>query len=161
LRLILLFDKMKKEPIIEINNLTRRKINAPLIKKAAAFVMEGEKKSRGELSLVFVGQNRIRALNKKYRNVDRATDVLSFALGGKFSDNDDEILLGEVVICPQIIAKDAKQADCSFDYQAVWTVVHGVLHLSGYDHEEGGEREREMRQREKYYLSKLKIKKSK
>lgn len=155
-----LFGKMKMETIIEIKNLTRRKINAPLIKKAAAFVMEGEKKSRGELSLVFVGQNRIRALNKKHRGVDRATDVLSFALCDKFSGNDNKILLGEVVTCPQIIAKDAKQADCSFDYQAVWAVIHGILHLLGYDHEERGERERKMRQREKKYLKQILISKS-
>lgn len=143
------------EPIIEINNLTGRKINAPLIKKAAASVMKEESKSRGELSLVFVGKNRIRALNKKYRMVDCATDVLSFAhcegkelVGGR--------ILGELVICPEVVAQDAKTAGCDFDYQTAWVAIHGALHLLGYDHERGGEQEREMRQKEKYYLSKLK-----
>lgn len=148
---------MKMETIIEINNLTRQKINAPLIKKAAASVIEGESKARGELSLVFVGKNRIRALNKKYRGVDRATDVLSFALGGKFNDNDNEMLLGELAVCPQIIAKDAEQAGHNFDYQIAWAVIHGVLHLIGHDHEKGEEQDGIMKQKERKYLSKLKI----
>lgn len=148
--------KMKMEPIIEINNLTGRKINAPLIKKAAAAVMEGESKSRGELSLVFVGKNRIRALNKKYRMVDCATDVLSFAhcegkelVGGR--------ILGELVICPEVVAQDAKQARRAFDCQAAWVAIHGTLHLLGYDHEKNEAAARSMRKKEEEYLSKLRV----
>lgn len=144
------------EVIIEINNLTRQKINVPLIKKAAACVMRENSKMRGELSVVFVGRKRIKELNKKYRGVDYATDVLSFALDDISCDCAG--LLGELIICPQVIAKDAGQSNRSFDRQVVWAVVHGILHLTGYDHEKGEMEAKRMRKKEEYYLNKFAVK---
>jgi len=78
--------------------------------------------SGGHLAISFVGRERIRALNREHRGKDQPTDVLSFGI-----DEDGEVAgpreLGDVVICPQETA-DVREA-----------VVHGVLHLTGMDHE--------------------------
>jgi probable rRNA maturation factor len=81
----------------------------------------------GHLALQLVGEGEIRALNREHRNVDRATDVLSFPVdeGGPSAGPRE---LGDVVICQQH-TEDLTEA-----------VIHGVLHLCGYDHEsDGGE----------------------
>lgn len=159
-----LFVKMDKritpmEIDIQIRNLVRRQVDEARIRKAIAAAVNGENgrgaAKRTEISVVLIGKKRMAAINQKYRGVASATDVLSFAhcegkelAGGR--------ILGELVICPEVIAQDAKRARHAFDYQAAWAAVHGTLHLLGYDHERGGEQEREMRQKEKYYLSKLK-----
>jgi probable rRNA maturation factor len=80
----------------------------------------------GHLALELVGEERIRELNREHRGEDRATDVLSFPVDEKDATGPRE--LGDVVICPER-AEDLTEA-----------VVHGVLHLCGYDHEtDGGE----------------------
>ncbi|HNR80986.1 MAG TPA: rRNA maturation RNase YbeY [Candidatus Pacearchaeota archaeon] len=144
---------------IQIRNLTRRQVNGARIKKAIAAAVNGEKKrfagEGAEISVVLVGKKRMAAINQKYRGVASATDVLSFAHceGEELAPGR---ILGELVICPEIVAQDAKTAGRGFDYQTAWVAIHGALHLLGYDHERGVEQEREMRQKEKYYLSKLK-----
>jgi probable rRNA maturation factor len=81
----------------------------------------------GHLAVAFVGADEIRALNREHRGIDRPTDVLSFPVdeqGESFGPRE----LGDVVICPEH-TEDLTEA-----------VVHGVLHLCGYDHEsDGGE----------------------
>jgi probable rRNA maturation factor len=82
----------------------------------------------GHLALELVGEERIRALNRSHRDRDEATDVLSFPIDGVEAGEAGPRELGDVVICPAHTA-DLTEA-----------VVHGVLHLCGYDHEtDGGE----------------------
>ena len=90
--------------------------------------------SEGELGIAFVGAEEMRALKRKHLGTDQATDVLSFPLDGR-----DEVpegvprMLGDVVLCPQVVGDE---------WQA--PLVHGVLHLLGYDHgDEMEARERE------------------
>jgi probable rRNA maturation factor len=97
------------------------------LRPAVAAALRGAGVADGHLSVELVDQSRIRELNREHRNVDRATDVLSFPI-----DQADEVAgpreLGDVVICPAHTA-DLEEA-----------VVHGVLHLAGHDHEaDGGE----------------------
>jgi probable rRNA maturation factor len=65
--------------------------------------------------------------------------------------------LGELVICLSQVKKDAKESKVGLDYELAWVVVHGVLHLLGYDHETSPAQELKMRQKEELYLSKLKF----
>lgn len=81
-----------------------------------------------QLTLVFLAAAQARILNREYRKKDYATDVLSFA-------GDDQELLGELAICPEVITRQAKEHNLSFKAELAYMVLHGLLHLLGYDHE--------------------------
>ena len=78
-----------------------------------------------ELSLVIVGKNEIRRLNKSYRNVDEATDILSFTMSGKE---------GEIFLCPEIALKEAPRFGRSYDNFMEFLFIHGLTHLKGFEH---------------------------
>ena len=75
-----------------------------------------------EISLVFVSAKKIKELNKTYRGKDKPTNVLSFAGG-------------DIVICPEVVKVEAKKSGFTQKYWMTHLVVHGILHLAGYDHE--------------------------
>ena len=85
------------------------------------------------ISLVFCSDHTIRKLNKQYRDIDRATDVLSFALG-------DDDLLGEIYISLERAKVQARRYDSSLDTEIKRLFVHGFFHLLGHDHKKSGER---------------------
>ena len=145
---------------VEINNLTKIPVNEGLVKEVAAIVIAGEASARRdiEVSMVFAGPAKIRQINKKYRKIDRVTDVLSF------SEEDDEVgqakyprILGELVICQKQVTDDAKESGVDPEKEFAWVVVHGILHLFGYDHETSESEALKMRKKEEFYLSKLKL----
>jgi len=118
-----------------------------------------------EMGLFITDDDTVRNLNREYRGVDEATDVLSFALTeGEVGDGsatfvmppDGVIHLGEVVISYPQALKQASEHGCDFSEELAWLVVHGVLHLLGYDHD-GPAREREMRAVEKRVLSGIRL----
>ena len=111
--------------MIEVNNLTADKIDEKFLKGLARKVLEGENK-KVELSIALVGQDRIRELNRKYRKKDKATDVLSFQYGDS----------GEIVLCPEIIEINAHQYRFSFKKELTRVLIHGILHILGYNHQE-------------------------
>lgn len=80
------------------------------------------------LSIQFVGEKRIRELNKKYRGIDKATDVLSFGL-------EEGTDLGDIFICYSQIKKQAKIYQVEMKEEAARMITHGVLHLLGFDHQ--------------------------
>jgi len=131
--------------MIEINNLTTvQRIDEEFLKKIAQKVLEGENKKASELSIALVGQGRIRELNKRYRGKNRITDVLAF--------QNKEIGLGEVVICLREVKKNAKRFSSTFEKELARVLIHGILHLLGYDHEKGEEETQKMKEKEDYYL---------
>ncbi|MDI6882959.1 MAG: rRNA maturation RNase YbeY [Patescibacteria group bacterium] len=168
---------------VEINNLTKVEIDQNFLKKLAQKVLKIEKKE-GNLSFVFLGQGRMRKLNKKYLGKNRVTDVLAFpALKvpferfkiGEIKKTKD---LGEVVICLREVKKNAKRFtpleitgtgkkhkesksltgfNFSFEKELARVLIHGILHLLGYEHEKSKEGEKKMKEREEYYLKKFKI----
>lgn len=77
------------------------------------------------LSIAFVDKNKSRELNKKYRNKNKATNVLSFSL----SENS-----GELILCKEVIEKEMKKFDKNFPDLVRYLVIHGMLHLKGYEH---------------------------
>lgn len=78
--------------------------------------------------MFFVGERTIRKLNETFRNVTGPTDVLTFVYK-------DEDLYGEVFLCPNVIAKNAREFGCGFEEELLRGVIHAALHLAGYDHE--------------------------
>ena len=96
---------------------------------------EEEVDDAAELSLLFVEADHIRWLNKRFAGDDYATDVLAFPM---MEDEEDEggLLLGDVVICPQVAERNAAQIGHPLGAELDALVVHGTLHLLGYDHHE-------------------------
>lgn len=80
------------------------------------------------LVIVFVDEKEIRRLNKRYRDKNKVTDILSFEGLG-----DDS--LGELVICPQVLRRQSVSTGLSFRLELGFMIIHGCLHLLGYDHE--------------------------
>ncbi len=114
-----------------------------------------------EISLVITGEKRIRSLNRRYRNVDRVTDVLSFGneltedRKSEFINPPDKITyLGEIFICYPQAEKQAKQKKHSVRRELTILLIHGVLHLLGYDHKSDWEKSR-MECKEKKILKSL------
>ena len=139
--------------MIEINNLSRSLVDKRTLKAAAEIVLRGERKKSAELSIVLTGESEIKKINKKYRKKNKATDVLSFGSDKKFISPAND--LGEVVICLSVVKKNAEKFDSSFKEELARVLIHGILHLLGYEHERGGEKAEKMAEKEKYYLSKL------
>lgn len=112
-----------------------------------------------EISVTIVDDDRIRELNKKYRNIDRSTDVLSFPLGvdGVYDMNNDTgaQLLGDIVISIEHAIQQSKLYGHSLDREFAFLTVHSMLHLLGYDHESGGLELVRMREKEEEILTQL------
>lgn len=90
-----------------------------------------------ELVLVFLTPVEARQLNRRFRGRDYATDVLSF-------ESDDESVLGELVICPHVISRQAREHGLLVREELGYMILHGFLHLLGYDHERSKSQARRM-----------------
>lgn len=95
-----------------------------------------------ELSITLTSNDKIRKLNREHRNKDYATNVLSFPLaddGVQVTFPGVPVLLGDVILAHDVIEAEAKAEKKTFNNHTVHLVVHGVLHLCGYDHETTGQ----------------------
>jgi probable rRNA maturation factor len=94
-----------------------------------------ERKARGELTVRVVGRGESAALNARYRGKRGATNVLSF-LSEPAAPRSRELLpLGDVVICASVVAREAREQGKTLAAHWAHMVIHGTLHLQGYDHE--------------------------
>lgn len=126
-----------------------------LVERAAqAALLEGGGPGTAEVSVALVDDEYIRRLNRAYRGKDSPTDVLSFA----FREGDQlpggEELLGDVVVSLEAARRQSLDYGHSYEREVAFLVVHGVLHLLGYDHQDE-EGRRAMRDREEAVLSRL------
>jgi len=88
-----------------------------------------------EISITFVDNETIQRINKQYLSKDRPTNVISFSLQeGEFGNINPEIL-GDVIISVDTAYQDAKKGNLSFDEEILFLIIHGLLHLLGYNHE--------------------------
>ncbi|QDK45092.1 MULTISPECIES: rRNA maturation RNase YbeY [unclassified Bdellovibrio] len=85
-------------------------------------------KARRELTLVFLDKKPAQKINNEFRGKDYATDVLSF-------DSMDPSSFGELILCPEVLKKQAKEHKLTFQKELGYMLLHGTLHLLGYDHE--------------------------
>jgi probable rRNA maturation factor len=92
---------------------------------------------KDEITFVLVSAGRMKALNFEFRGKDYATDVLSFSSTSPES-------LGELILCPSVLKKQAKQNGHSLDSEMLYMLIHGILHLLGYDHEKSLVEEKKM-----------------
>jgi len=110
---------------VNTENKSWKKYNIDFEKIANATVSGVYKDS--EVSITLIDDKQIHALNKKYRDMDKPTNVLSFELG-------DDILLGDIFISLDTVKREAKDAGISVEEHTAHMIVHGMLHLQGYDH---------------------------
>lgn len=142
-------NEQDKEPIrYSMKILLRRAILAALAYEG----VEGEL----EISVTFTDDEKIRVLNRRFRQIDRATDVLSFPLfedGEGLPDAPD--MLGDVVLSLERARVQAEEFGHSFEREVAFLTVHSVLHLLGYDHETSEADELDMRRRQSEIMDKL------
>ena len=145
--------------MLYIQNLTKAKIDKKFLEEVAEKTLKiaGVEK-KAEISLVIVSNRKIKELNKKYRRIDQATDVLSFGqLKTKFIEPPDKILrLGEIFISYQKAKAQAIQHQQTIKKEIAFLFIHGILHLLGYGHAKKKETET-MQKLEKKILTSLLI----
>ncbi len=129
-----------------------------------AVLVQEEFEGPAEVSVTFVDDDTIHQLNKQYRDIDRATDVLSFPLGenGVYDINNDTgaKLLGDIVISIPHAVDQADRYGHSLQREIGFLTVHSMLHLLGYDHVNGGMESVRMREKEETVLTKLGLKRN-
>ncbi|MDD4062299.1 MAG: rRNA maturation RNase YbeY [Candidatus Pacebacteria bacterium] len=119
--------------LVSVNNLTDFKVSSIFVRRIIKSVFLNEGVKSAEISVAFLGEDEIRNINKEYRNKDKATDVLSFLL-------DKDNMIGEIIICPTKVKGELSEV-----------LIHGSLHLLGYDHEKSKKERELMRAKEDFY----------
>lgn len=132
----------------------------PLIRKCCiASLAANDMSGKYEVNVTFLDNEQIRELNRDFRNKDKSTDVLSFPLGedGIFDLNPETecLQLGDIVISMETAIEQAKIYGHTLEREVAFLTVHSMLHLLGYDHEEGGLEEMQMRAKEEAVLESL------
>ena len=110
--------------VVETTNRSGLAVEAEAAEELARLVLAAERVQEGELGISFVGLDEMRELKRAHLGIDEATDVLSFPLDGR-GDVPEGVprALGDVVLCPQVVGAEWRGP-----------LVHGLLHLVGYDH---------------------------
>lgn len=136
--------------MIEINNLAKIAVDKKFFAGVAKKVLKGENKLTENLSIAFVDPEEIQALNKAYRKKDAPTDVLSFERVSGFKEE-----CAEIVVCPQYVRWHTQDSRLSLKKELAKALIHGILHVLGYDHEYSNAQEEKMRQKQEHYLSRI------
>ena len=122
-------------PVLFRCRLRRKIIREPHLIRLAQEILALSGDPKAELSLEIVGNTRIRRLNHQYRHQDRPTDVLAFPM--REAAGPPTPLLGDVVISFPKAVEQASRHDHSIEEELVQLLIHGILHLKGFDHEKG------------------------
>ncbi len=122
---------------IEVFNLTNEDIDEELdgLNKYLHSVAKDENLGNVIFNVIIVDNNKIHEINKEYRNIDRETDVISFALEDDKSFNRTDIrILGDIYISIDKVISQSEEYGHSFKRELFFLALHGLLHLLGYDH---------------------------
>ena len=144
--------------LVEINNLTTSRVNKKFFEKIAKRILAEENEKKLGLSIALVSRTIIKKLNRKYRKKNKTTDVLSFFYRARRSrakvKEEDEVFFtqGEIVICPEVVKKNAEKFGIPFRKELIRILIHGILHLLGYDDEKNEKRTKLMEEKQNYYL---------
>lgn len=135
------------------------RISQPSLLRIVRVILSALGESSSELAVTFVGDRRMRRLNRDYRKKDRTTDVLAFAMREGYTplalrwaqgrpSRLTSVPLGDVVISIPTAARQARQGGRSLNEELAILLIHGILHLRGYDHERSEQDAHRMRRRE-------------
>jgi rRNA maturation RNase YbeY len=130
---------------IAIQNRQRTvRIHTAMIKRQVQQAMAYLGCADGELSIMFVNDQFIQTLNRDYRQQDRPTNVLAFPQSTTLANMPASTLLGDVIVSLPTAAREACSLQQSLEEWVTFLLVHGLLHLLGYDHEQSPTRRRQM-----------------
>lgn len=125
-------------------------ISRTAVRRAVTSVLDGERAGPASMSVTFLSGQQMRALNRRALRRDRATDVIAFRL-----DHPDRIV-GDIYVCPSVARRSARAGSISEREELVRLVVHGTLHVLGYNHPESAARTSSpMWRRQERYIGKL------
>lgn len=105
-----------------------------------------QKKLPRKVALIEISKKTSQELNRRYRKKNKPTNVLSFRYGSEY---------GEILVCPDVIKKEAKAQGNTYKYQMTWMAVHGMMHLGGIHHEGGGAAAKKFEKLEGRILAKI------
>lgn len=137
-------------PVVVGMRLTRRKLRLEPLRRLASHILHSIGEREALLSLEIVGDGRMRRLNRTFRHRDSTTDVLAFAT--REGPGPSSLLLGDVVISLPQAVRQARHHQRGIDHELVVLLIHGILHLCGYDHERSESEARRMARRERAIL---------
>ena len=136
------------------NEFPEIKVDARKIEQQIGKVLTSLDCNEHEISILFIGDQGIRDLNHQFRNIDRSTDVLSFPqiLAGEL-EIPGALVLGDVAISLETARCQSEEHGLSFEEELTLLLIHGILHLLGYDHEVSGQEEDRMRNKTRELFS--------
>jgi probable rRNA maturation factor len=129
------------------NDQENHAVDTANLKKQVKIILQALECHDDELSILIVDDAKIRQLNHQYRNIDSATDVLSFPQNEGEDAEFISQMLGDVVISVETAHRQAMEHQFSLEQELVLLLIHGTLHLLGYDHERSLEEEKIMKQK--------------
>ncbi len=144
------------------NQQTHRRLNRTRIKKTARKILLLLAQPLAEVSILFVGDTKMKRLNASFRGIPRTTDVLSFPqysareLQKKVPGLHSELILGDIVISAPTAAAQATAEGADFYDEINGLLIHGILHLLGHDHEKSRYRAAVMRKKEREIFNAIK-----
>jgi len=132
---------------INLNNKTEKEIDNKKVNEIIKDIVNDfiEEYSKKIINILITDDSEIEEFNRKYRNKEGPTDVLSFEYGL------DEEVIGEIIISIDSIKKNAKELNETFDEEFYYILIHGVLHILGYDHIEDEEAHEMDKLQDEYY----------
>ena len=130
------------------NEYLKIKVDTEEIKQQIAKVLSSLDSNEYEISILFIGDQGIRDLNQQFRGIDRSTDVLSFPqLFEGLPETSGTLILGDVAISLETALRQTKKHGLSLEEELTLLLIHGTLHLLGYDHEISDHEEERMRKK--------------
>jgi len=108
--------------------------NDEIIKQWISHTLQANQIDQGELCIRIVDEKESRELNNRYRQKDYPTNILSFPINHPDEITLEKALLGDCVICPSVLEKEVKENNYPIDEHWAHIIIHGILHLLGYDH---------------------------
>lgn len=139
-------------PIILENRQKKISINRRSVRHAMSRIMRYLNCSDKVISLLFVDNKEIREINRRYLKRDCPTNVLAFSLAAGEFGNINPNILGDIVISVDAAYKDAVEAGIEFDDELAFLMIHGVLHLLNYDHENASHKKTQQMKRKEQEL---------
>ena len=133
-----------------------------MLRQAAMMALSSLGCADAELSILITGDMKMRRLNRQWRGIDRTTDVLSFAMlegDAPARIKGAPLVLGDIVISAPKALAQALEAGHSLEEELLFLLVHGILHIFGYDHEMGGREKQRMERKQKELLRSIMEKK--
>lgn len=121
---------------VSIRNIQKKqKVNTSRFRRSLKRLLKELDIENHEISVLIVDDEQIRKINRDYLNRDRSTNVISFAMTEGFSGNIHPEILGDIVISAETALRDAMAAGLQFGDEMEFLLIHGLLHLIGYNHE--------------------------